>query len=119
MRYRLPVLLFFALAIPAAIFAESARNEIPGGLQGAVILVMRHAEDADVGDGLSPLGTAHARAYANYFKNFTVDGRPLKLDYIFATKDTQGSSRPRLTVEPTANEFGLAIDTHFKISGAG
>ena len=114
MKYRLLFCAFFALAILAASFAELGRSEIPRGSKGAVILVIRHAEDADNGYGLSPLGNARANAYASYFKHFTIDGQPLKLDYIFATSDSRNSHRPRLTVEPTAEALGLAIDSRFK-----
>jgi hypothetical protein len=60
------------------------------------------------------LGTTRADGYANYFKNFTIDGKQLKLNYIFATRDSRHSQRPRLTIEPTAEEFGLTIDSRFK-----
>jgi hypothetical protein len=103
-----------ALAIPAAIFAKPPRNEKCGALQNTVILVIRHAEKPDDGDGLSAEGEVRARAYVNYFKNFSVDGQQLKLDYLFAAADSKGSHRPRLTIEPTSKALGLAIDTRFK-----
>jgi hypothetical protein len=114
MKFKLIFCVLIALAIPAAIFAESAQNENTSGLRDATILVIRHAEDADVGSGLSSVGAARARDYAIYFKNFTLDGRPLKLDYIFATRDSRNSHRPRLTIEPTGQELGLTIDDRFK-----
>jgi hypothetical protein len=113
MRFKVLFFAFLVLAIPAAIFSEATQAQY-SGLKNSVILIIRHAEDADSGDGLSSVGTAHARAYAGYFKNFTIDTRPLKLDYIFATKDTRGSHRPRLTVEPTADVLGLVVDSNFK-----
>jgi hypothetical protein len=82
-------------------------------LKDTVILVIRHAEKPDSGFGLSPLGEQRAQLYVNYFKNFTIDSTPLKPDYIFATADSKGSHRPRLTVEPTAKALGLAIDNRF------
>ena len=103
-----------ALGIPAAIFAESVQSENSSGLKNAVILIIRHAEKADDGNGLSSLGVARAKAYASYFKNFTIDGRALKLDEIFASKDSRTSHRPLLTIEPTAEELGLKINDRFK-----
>ena len=96
-----------ALALPEAIFAKPSYDEHSSALNNAVILIIRHAEDADSGDGLSSVGDARAKAYASYFKNFTVDGQPLKLDYLFAAKDSRNSHRPRLTIEPIGKELGL------------
>ena len=107
-------LVLFTLAFPTAAIAVSAQNEKVSGLENAVILIIRHAEDADTGYGLSATGNARAEACASYFKNFVIDGQPLKLDHIFATRDTHNSHRPRLTVEPTAQKFGLTIDDRFK-----
>jgi hypothetical protein len=57
---------------------------------------------------------ARANAYVKNFKNLTIDGQPLKLDYLFAVADSRSSHHPRLTIEPTAKELGLTIDTRFK-----
>ncbi len=102
-----------ALAIPAEIFAAPSYDGNSGALKNAVILIIRHAEEPDDGYGLSPVGDARAQAYVNYFKNFTVDGQPLKLDYLFAAKDSPNSHRPRLTIEPLAKALGLTVDTRF------
>ncbi|MDR3460109.1 MAG: flagellar basal body-associated protein FliL [Verrucomicrobiae bacterium] len=101
-----------ALAMPAASIAGPGA-EPSAALTNAVILVIRHAEKPASGHDLSPAGKVRATAYVNYFKNFTVAGQPLKLDYIFATADSKGSHRPRLTVEPTGKAFGLAVDSRF------
>jgi len=106
--------MLIALGIPAAIFAESVQSENSSGLKNAVILIIRHAEKAGDGHGLSSLGVARAKAYASYFKNFTIDGRAVKLDEIFASKDSRTSHRPLLTIEPTAEELGLKINDRFK-----
>lgn len=103
-----------ALVIPAAIFAEPSHDANSNALKNAVILIIRHAEQPDRGYGLSAAGDARARAYVNYFKTFTIDGQPLKLDYLFAAKDSPNSHRPRLTIEPTAKEVGLTVDSRFK-----
>ena len=68
----------------------------------------------DKGDGLAPAGKARAKAYVNYFKNYTVDGQPLKLDHLFAAADSKQSHRARLTLEPTSKKLGLAIDCQFE-----
>ena len=102
-----------ALAIPSAIFAKE-HGEKPSALQNAVILIIRHAEKPDAGSGLSADGEARANAYVNYFKKLTIDGQPLKLDYIFAAADSKDSQRPRLTITPTSQVLGIAIDSRFK-----
>ena len=84
------------------------------GLKNTIILVIRHAEKPDSGYELSPAGVARAQPYVNYFKNYTVDGQPLKIDAIFAAADSKNSHRPRLTVTPTAQALGLPIDSSVK-----
>jgi hypothetical protein len=113
MKFKLLLCGLLALAIPAAIFAKPYAAK-SSALQNAVILIIRHAEKPDDGSGLSADGEARAKAYVNYFKNFTLDGQPLKLDYIFAAADSKDSQRPRLTITPTSQALGLAIDSRFK-----
>ena len=82
-------------------------------MSNAVILVIRHAEKPAHGSDLTPGGQARAEAYAGYFKNFALDGQPLRLDYLFAAADSKASQRARLTLEPTSKLLGLAIDNRF------
>jgi len=93
----------------ALIFAADAQE----GPKDAVVLIIRHAEDADSGDGISPLGQERAEAYKNYFLNFTVDSKRQEPAVIFAAKDSKKSHRPRLTMEPFAKAANLKIDTRF------
>ena len=93
----------------ALIFAADAQE----GPKNAVVLIIRHAEDADGGDGISPLGQERAEAYKNYFLNFTVDSKRQEPAVIFAAKDSKKSHRPRLTMEPFAKAANLKIDTRF------
>jgi len=83
------------------------------GPKNSVVLIIRHAEDADSGDGISPLGEKRAEAYQNYFLNFSVDSKRREPQAIFAAKDSSKSHRPRLTVEPFAKAAKLKIDTRF------
>jgi broad specificity phosphatase PhoE len=111
------ILLFcglLTLALPASTFAESPHGGSFIALKNAVILIIRHAEEPDDGNGLSAAGEAHAEAYVKYFNDFTIDGAPFKVDYLFAAADSRNSQRPRLTVEPTARDMGLTIDLRFK-----
>jgi hypothetical protein len=103
---RLLAALFFAL--PLGVAAESQ-----DGPKDGIVLIIRHAENPDNGRGLSPRGKERAKAYKNYFVNFTVDSKRLEPDVIFAANDSKHSHRPRLTVEPFAKAAKLQIDTRF------
>jgi hypothetical protein len=83
------------------------------GPKDAVVLIIRHAEDADTGPGISPRGQERAEAYKDYFVKFAVDSKGREPQAIFAAKDSKQSHRPRLTVEPFAKAAKLPIDTHF------
>ena len=103
-----------ALFFSTAVFAAAPPPENSSALKNAVILIIRHAEKPDAGHGLSAAGVARADAYVNYFKNYQVNGQPLKLTSLFATADSKQSHRPRLTLEPTSKALGLTIDSRFK-----
>jgi len=106
MHRRLFIAIFFAYAL---VFVAHAQD----GPKNSVVLIIRHAEDADSGDGISPLGQERAEAYKNYFREFTLDSKRLEPQVIFAAKDSKQSHRPRLTVEPFAKAEKLRIDTRF------
>ena len=108
-----------ALVVSTTVFAGSNPNNNPNtdnspALKNAVILIIRHGEKPASGYELSPEGKERAQAYVNYFKNFTVDSKPLHLDYLFAGADAPNSHRPRLTIEPLSKTLGLSIDTRFQ-----
>jgi hypothetical protein len=82
-------------------------------LENEVILIIRHSEKPDTGDGLTEAGERRAKAYVEFFKAHKVDGKPLHLDYIFAAKDSKKSHLPRLTVEPLAEALKMKLDLRF------
>ena len=82
-------------------------------LKGAVILLIRHAEKPESGEGLSLVGMARATNYVNYFRNYAVDSNSLTLNYLVATADSKKSHRPRLTIEPLSQAIHLPIDCRF------
>jgi hypothetical protein len=106
MRRRFSHTIFFVFAL---ILVANAQD----GPKNSVVLIIRHAEDADSGDGISPRGQERAEAYKNYFLNFTVDSERREPQAIFAAKDSKKSHRPRLTVEPFAKAANVKIDTRF------
>jgi hypothetical protein len=101
--------------ITAVLFASTLTFEADAqdGPKNGSVLIIRHAEDAGSGDGISPLGQERAEAYKNYFLKFSVDSKRLEPDVVFAAKDSKKSHRPRLTVEPFAKAAQLKIDTRF------
>jgi hypothetical protein len=106
MRRRFSHTIFFVFALILVAHAQD-------GPKNSVVLIIRHAEDADSGDGISPRGQERAEAYKNYFLNFTVDSKRQEPNAVFAAKDSQKSHRPRLTVEPFAKAANVKIDTRF------
>jgi hypothetical protein len=106
MRRRLFIAVVFGFTLAAITNAQE-------GPKNATVLIIRHAEDADSGDGISPLGQERAAAYKNYFLNFTVDSKHREPEGIFAAKDSKKSHRPRLTMEPFAKAANLKIDMRF------
>ena len=108
-----------ALSFSTPVFAKPAATEDTTiqdfrAPKNATILIIRHAEKPAQGFELAPAGQQRAAAYVSYFKNFTVDSKPLALDAIYATADSKGSHRPRLTVEPLAAALKLKLRDQFK-----
>jgi len=103
---------FFLSGVVTLAFAKSTQEE-PSVLKNAVILIIRHAEKPTSGVELSPEGQKRAEAYVGYFQKFTIDGKPVKLDYLFSTADSEKSHRPRLTIEPLSKTLGIRIDSRF------
>ena len=104
-RWLITGVLFASALIPVAHAQEGPKD--------AVVLIIRHSEDADSGDGISPLGQERAEAYKNYFLNFTVDSKRREPTVVLVAKDSKQSHRPRLTMEPFAKAANLKIDTRF------
>lgn len=79
------------------------------GLSNATVLLIRHAEDADRGPGLSPAGETRASAYARYFHPFRFGEQVLRIDTLIAAADSRASDRSRLTLEPLSRASGIPI----------
>src|SRR4051812_38120487 len=104
MRRQILVAVVCASALTVAAHAQD-------GPKRAVVLIIRHAEDADTGRGLSDRGHQRAEAYKDYFLNFSIDSKRSEPQAIFTARDSKPSQRPSLTVEPFAKAAGLQIDT--------
>ncbi|MBD2655152.1 flagellar basal body-associated protein FliL [Synechocystis sp. FACHB-383] len=80
----------------------------------STIVLIRHAEKAKSGHGLSPAGHDRANAYVQYLQNFTtLEGTVIQWDHIFASKKTDESHRPVLTVTPLSAALGIPIHQHY------
>ena len=100
--------IFVAVIYGSALLVVADAQEGP---KNAVVLIIRHAEDADSGHGLSARGEQRAEAYKNYFQNFTIDSKRRAPNDVLVAKDSKQSHRPRLTVEPFAKAAKLPIDS--------
>lgn len=83
------------------------------GPKDSVLLIIRHAENPADGRGLSARGQERAKAYVNFFENFSVDSKRLEPNAIVVAADSKQSHRPRLTVTPFAKAANLPIDNRF------
>jgi hypothetical protein len=95
-------------------FGQAAIGQTASGLADTTVLVIRHAEKPASGPGLAPAGVARAAWYPTFFRDLRIDGHHVHINSIFATADSKGSARERLTVEPLAKTLGLPVDLRFK-----
>ena len=102
--------LFVAVLYHSVLLVVASAQEGP---KNSVILIIRHAENPPDGHGLSPRGEERAKAYINYFENFTVDSKHREPEAVLVAADSKQSHRPRLTVEPFAKAAKLPIDSRF------
>ncbi|GAB0115991.1 hypothetical protein [Acidisoma sp. 7E03] len=89
--------------------ASATATHAAGGLSGATIFIIRHAEKTGTGQGLSPAGAVRAEAYASYFEHLKLDGHKVRIDSLVASTDSEKSARPRLTLEPLSGATGMPI----------
>ena len=104
---------FFTAVVFAFALARASAADSQEGPKNSVILIIRHAENPPNGHGLSPRGEERAKAYINYFLNFTVDSKRLEPNAVVVAADSKHSHRPRLTVQPFAKAANLTIDNRF------
>ena len=102
--------LFTAVVIASTLIVAAEAQEGP---KNSVVLIIRHAEDAGSGHGLSARGEERAEAYKKYFLNFTVDSKRRVPEAVLVAADSKQSHRPRLTVEPFAKAAKLSINSSF------
>ena len=108
----------WVLASVICMFAGLVFGQKPSGISdGATILIIRHAEKPSSGHKLSPLGQERAEKYVEFFKAYSVGTHTAHLDALFAAKDSDSSSRPRLTLEPLAKSLSVPLNADYKSKG--
>ena len=114
---RFPAALVAALVLvvtsPASAHGHSKLQFSAAGLANTTVLIIRHAEEAESGSGLSPAGELRAQEYARYFRSFMLGEQSLRVDTLVAAADTRASHRPRLTLEPLSRVTGMPIQQPF------
>jgi hypothetical protein len=92
--------------------AASSSAAFQSELRNTTIILMRHAEKPDDPNNpdLAPAGFARAKELADYIPEHFARTP----DYLFASKDSDNSSRPRETLEPLSEKIGVPIDTSVK-----
>ncbi len=112
MQATLTPFLLLVFALNGSATGHSTRED--SGLSNTVVLIIRHAEKPIEGNQLSPEGVARSKAYVDYFHRLKIDGKPLRLDHLFATADSKNSCRERLTLQPLATDLHMSLDLRFK-----
>ena len=79
-------------------------------LANSTVLLIRHAEKPDSGKGLSSMGQARADGYAAYFPNLPIHPQG-HYDHLYASKDSEESHRPELTLTPLAHALDMKVET--------
>ncbi len=110
---RLRLFLFLLLCSLLSPVSAHHADKSGRGLADATVLIVRHAEKADAGPGLSARGEQRAQAYASYFAPLRLDGETLQPQRLIATRDSKESERPRLTLTPLAARLGLPIEQNW------
>ena len=87
----------------------SSAQQVPSHLANNTVLIIRHSEKPDTGNGLNAAGEARARLYAKYFQPFQEEGLSIQIDSLYAGADSANSLRPRLTLEPLSKSSGMPL----------
>ena len=101
---------FLALLLWPVLLSAHHAGKDAQGLRNVTVLIVRHAEKPDQGNGLSPRGEQRAQAYASYFDPLQLDGGTLLPQRLIATSDSKASMRPRRTLTPLAARLQLPIE---------
>jgi hypothetical protein len=108
-----PRVLLTILSLGMTGFSSAQAQSAPNYLANNTILIVRHSEKPETGNGLTPQGKLRARLYAQYFQPFQEEGLSIPVDCLYAGADSRSSIRPRLTLEPLSKATRLPL--HLKV----
>jgi hypothetical protein len=91
--------------------AQQPQNHIQDHLANNTVLIIRHSEKPETGNGLTAQGEERARLYVKYFQPFQDQQSPIEVDSLYAGADSKNSIRPRLTLEPLSKATNLPINS--------
>lgn len=103
---------------PALMAVGCGEAQATAALKNATVLIIRHAEKPDTGRDLSPPGLKRAQAYVQFFKSFTIDSHPVRIDHLVAAAGSKNSDRPHETLEPLSKALGLKIHSEYNLDEA-
>jgi hypothetical protein len=89
-----------------------AAQPSPNNLANNAVLIIRHSEKPQTGNGLTARGEERARLYAKYFQPFQDQEPPIEVDSLYVGADSKNSIRPRLTLEPLSKAINLPINSY-------
>lgn len=107
-------LVFALLAISAlglVSFLTASAQQPQDHLANNTVLIIRHSEKPETGNGLTAQGEERARLYIKYFQPFQDQHTPIEVDSLYAGADSKSSIRPRLTLEPLSKATNLPINS--------
>jgi hypothetical protein len=109
---RFPSLALLAVFTLIPVYSQAAQAQQPqNNLANNTVLIIRHSEKPETGNGLTAQGEERARLYAKYFQPFNDQAPQIKVDSLYAGADSKSSVRPRLTLEPLSKASNLPINS--------
>jgi hypothetical protein len=106
------LLALFAISVfgPFSIRSSSAQQP-QDHLANNTVLIIRHSEKPETGNGLTAQGEERARLYVKYFQPFQDQQPPIEVSSLYAGADSKNSIRPRRTLEPLSKAINLPINS--------
>jgi hypothetical protein len=107
----LSLALFAISALGSVSFQTASAQQPQNHLANNTVLIIRHSEKPETGNGLTAQGEERARLYVKYFQPFQDQQPPIEVDSLYAGADSKSSIRPRLTLEPLSKATNLPINS--------
>ncbi|WP_433984643.1 hypothetical protein RBB78_08385 [Tunturiibacter empetritectus] len=92
-------------------FQAASARQPQDHLASNMVLIIRHSEKPETGNGLTAQGEERAHLYVKYFQPFQDQLPPIEIDSLYAGADSKSSIRPTLTLEPLSKAISLPINS--------